>query len=887
MTRWIVFITVVHEEMTFTADLRFEGERFVATYPLLAAPSKPVAELVTARLNHQHGLPEEAGADDWQEFAFKDESELTPQEVAMVLDLNDPAYPKAGRHPTWLSEMVASARAAMKDVAGRSVPDPGLDRAEVLVFVADSAVHFGDTRRVLPSNGAVVALIPNRALAEAVVDMYQAERGTDVLPLVLVERSALSITQLALATRELARADSIGANLGCEDYATTDLVFQRIGSCALDLARLSAELEPVVAEHTSRNSDGAGRQNPVSAPMQHVAARVEGLSRAVERHRCIFLFWAQAHRRNPLAIHSRSGINERVDRDEIRGWKEMVDAIDSDGTFLWTHRDVLDRYAQEAIQSFGPGEGSRPAQPDEHGRGVPVEGGTPPYWSLDDGSTSYLEQSSDAILEACRALAQASDAGPALELVREASAIARAEGHPRWYTSVVVKWGYLADLDTLIARIKQIRVELSMPTASARAAAAPIADAKPDQQHVADLVVVFMLIRDLLRVGRDYPDALPAAEHKAFLDKLTTTSNVLLDQPGMHGLKELMKAPEFMETDAPERFGLQMSTALLSHPAMDAPSGTAAEIKAAVEKAMHACQESASPSIKKMMSRLANVMVVSCRCPTGATVKDFAEPARFLQMLHRYWMLASELVQIQSGSEVGFNPHPLLHLIENIRDRLHTCFSHVSDLADAGEAEHACDQLVGMLTEGDIDDLSAVPEWTNGELQKVERFIARARLKVGPHEFTLTSPEEFFIKQSEFIIAEHAKRVKAAWKQVLANVDANVAASKKAAPESDVKPAPVKEAKPAPAPPAGPAVVLGRAGDPCTVCGKKKAALTDGQHAVVAELISAGDEGLTKDAIEATRSSARRMLEDLRKDADWATVILMPGKTNGRYRIRM
>jgi len=63
--------------------------------------------------------------------------------------------------------------------------------------------------------------------------------------------------------------------------------------------------------------------------------------------------------------------------------------------------------------------------------------------------------------------------------------------------------------------------------------------------------------------------------------------------------------------------------------------------------------------------------------------------------------------------------------------------------------------------------------------------------------------------------------------------------------------------------------------------------LTDGQHAVIAALIEAGAEGLTKDALEAIRRSARRMLDDLRKDSDWAAVIRMAGRTNGRYRIRM
>jgi len=908
MSKWIVFITVVHEEMTFSADLRSEGERSVATYPLLAVPTTAIAELVVARLNHQHGLPEEAGTDDWQEFSFKAESELTPQEVAMALDLDDPAYPKNKRHPSWLSEMVTAAKTAMAQVVKQRAaaphpndpaylfvgtdssatpstvfhragtaraaetlrrlfakeysatgtpafniqpagvlppderllldeaidelavyddPDPGVydppaskellaraeyarraDRweamlhskgrggvppngqatqTEVLVFIAESGVHFGDTRRVLPSNGAVVASISGRALAEAVADMYRVERGDDALPLVLVERSVLSVTQVALATRELSRAESIGSNLGSDDYSTSNPTFARIGSCAVDLARLAAELRPVVEGHESQNGTATGRLSARSPTLD----RVNDLLRAVERHRLMFLSWAAACRRNPLAVRSRSGVNERVLRDEIRGWSEMVDAIDTDGTFLWTHRDVLDRYAQEAIGTFGPGEGKRPSEPDADGRGVPVEGGTLPYWLIDDGSTGYLEQSSDAILDACRALAETGRGGAALELVKDASSAARPEGHARWYTNIVVQWSYLSTLDSLVSRIKTVRVELAMPPRAEKTAGGALAATTPDAQSVADVVVLFMVARDLVRIGRDYPDAMPEADHKAWVDEVTAHADMILKRPGFEGIKALMKEPTLLEIGVPERFGILMSTAMMAHPAMAAPAGTPAEIQAAVGKAMSVCQDTASPDIKEQVSRLANLMVVSCRCPTGTAVKDFAEPARFLHMLNRYWRLASDLVQTQSSSEVGFNPHPLLHIIENVRDRLRTCFGHLRHLDDAAEAEHACDQLVGMLTEGDIDDLSAVPEWTNGELQKVERFIARARMKTGGREFALTAPEEFFIKQCEHLIAEHGKRVKAAWKQVLANVDTTRRASETATP-----PAPKVDAMP-------------------------------------------------------------------------------------------
>ncbi len=84
----------------------------------------------------------------------------------------------------------------------------------------------------------------------------------------------------------------------------------------------------------------------------------------------------------------------------------------------------------------------------------------------------------------------------------------------------------------------------------------------------------------------------------------------------------------------------------------------------------------------------------------------------------------------------------------------------------------------------------------------------------------------------------------------------------------------------------GPAVQLGRPGEPCIVLSKPKKPATDAEYAIISALLRAGDEGLTKDGLEAIRPSARRILRALREDADWAEVILMPGRTNGRYRIR-
>jgi hypothetical protein len=91
---------------------------------------------------------------------------------------------------------------------------------------------------------------------------------------------------------------------------------------------------------------------------------------------------------------------------------------------------------------------------------------------------------------------------------------------------------------------------------------------------------------------------------------------------------------------------------------------------------------------------------------------------------------------------------------------------------------------------------------------------------------------------------------------------------------------------PQPKPIDGPTVQIGRPGEPCMVLGTRKKPLTDGQYAVVSALLQAGEDGLTKDGLEAVRPGARQILRRLKKDADWDTVILMPGQTNGRYRIR-
>jgi hypothetical protein len=83
-------------------------------------------------------------------------------------------------------------------------------------------------------------------------------------------------------------------------------------------------------------------------------------------------------------------------------------------------------------------------------------------------------------------------------------------------------------------------------------------------------------------------------------------------------------------------------------------------------------------------------------------------------------------------------------------------------------------------------------------------------------------------------------------------------------------------------------VILGERGDSVIVLGKCKPRLTCAQYDVIRALLVAGDNGLTKDELDAMsdHTAARKILRRLRaSDSDWAAVIQMAGRPWRRYRI--
>jgi hypothetical protein len=203
---------------------------------------------------------------------------------------------------------------------------------------------------------------------------------------------------------------------------------------------------------------------------------LDGALNIVEPHRLLFLYFAEAHRINPLSTQGTCGIRDTVHKDKISGWDVLVADIDDDGGFLFRNRIVLERFAQTVVRQFGSGIGCKPCVPGPDGHSLEVEGGSMPYWSIDEEIASYLEESADAIIEACRHLRSKDVAARFRSLITSIIDVAHDNDQPRWYASGYVHWEYLSRLDSAILAIKRAAIEPSRTDAE-RIGAAPMSKA--------------------------------------------------------------------------------------------------------------------------------------------------------------------------------------------------------------------------------------------------------------------------------------------------------------------------------------------------------------------------------------------------------------------------
>ncbi len=210
----------------------------------------------------------------------------------------------------------------------------------------------------------------------------------------------------------------------------------------------AGQWEPMIREELGIDDRARGLLGGRSpTPLTDALAR---LLRVVEKHRLMFLFFGL-----PKQLKGRNHGWETLHADDLQRSQIPHDDIDAEGEFLFRHRFTLEQFAQTAISTFGPGEGFKPCELTSDGKQIEIEGGSLPYWSFDELACGYLEQSSDALLACCKLVISNDPAPQVRQLVQRVANVTHDSGQSKWYSSMLVRWGYLAQLDEVVLAIKK------------------------------------------------------------------------------------------------------------------------------------------------------------------------------------------------------------------------------------------------------------------------------------------------------------------------------------------------------------------------------------------------------------------------------------------------
>lgn len=755
------------------------------------------------------------------------------------------------------------------------------------VLCRDSAMHFGDTPRVLESNGAAVFGENDLSHLRDLLDLYQNTQGAESLALTVTPTTALTTTQIVLARRDVLRAESIGSNLGSEEYCSSDPTFAAIGRCNRILEELSAELRAIGPVGEAMPTEGPTN----TAEPDPLEAAIRGLAECVKRHRLLFLFSAECARNNPMAVSGRTGVRERVSKEDVRGWKQMLENVDSDGNFLFEYAWVIEGFAQEAISMFGPGKGCKPKTMTRDGSTFDVEGSSYPYWTVDELVVHELERSSERLLEACRSVAAADTENRFSTIVDMTIARARPEWHPRWYSSVIVRWEYLELLDTLLVETQRACVECHR-----RPRTKAISDHSPEsqsprftmareQQQVASLYLLMLLAQAYYKMLEctisvaEWCIALDLDLNQSYHWVTTSIANLLRNDEHLKDFPEpfepffpdlypaTIRDCEWEDMVGPEadRFLSTVQRYTLEHGIRDPDKGSAAWtlvewFRPSIENAIKRAEAYNARMKRHMKSALGPAqdpeVAPAVEQPTKSTPAESIPPDGLASLLEdaNDCLIALEALHRDYETKSG------------IADRMQGggedwCFA---DHRDESEYRSVCQRIESnrRILDG---RLSRVLTWGGNrgmDVFKDLEFLDETRVSAGVKAALCTD----CVRDVRSIVS--ALLIEVAKSQLTPEPgrsrDGGIDGKRSAEVSID----------------------LGNPGESCFVLGREKKPLTDGQRAVVTALIEARDEGLTKDPLERVRPSARRILKDLRRDPDWAEVILMPGQTNGRYRIR-
>jgi hypothetical protein len=221
-----------------------------------------------------------------------------------------------------------------------------------------------------------------------------------------------------------------------------------------EYARRAQTWADLIQQRRNGQQKAAVQQATPEATADADVQALEKVQHILDKHRLIFLFFAVPKRVNPL---NRENQCETLPDDKFP--QIPNEDIDSEGEFLFVHRRKLENFAQSAVGQFGTGLGNKPRTMDESGKVVDVEGGSYPFWMVDETACVYLDESADTILEACRAAVRRGADRLLSRFLQRIRTALHDEGQTKWYASNLVRWSFLMRLDEALHSLKHAEFE--------------------------------------------------------------------------------------------------------------------------------------------------------------------------------------------------------------------------------------------------------------------------------------------------------------------------------------------------------------------------------------------------------------------------------------------
>jgi hypothetical protein len=280
-------------------------------------------------------------------------------------------------------------------------------------------------------------------------------------------------------------------------------------------------------------------------------------------------------------------------------------------------------------------------------------------------------------------------------------------------------------------------------------------------------------IRDLERMARLFPQTTDQQELVSMGSKLLATLEGILHQPGYERFRLVYEQlPE--QTSAEQQMEVLFPVLLSWHPAIRL-GGTPDEQMASVKATIVRCQELAAEPCQTVMKRIMEIRLDDCRIPHPVGDVTYAEPRRFLLLARKYWGLARQIVVQHLNAYASYQPHPLLHLLVNLRLRLDPCFAALSQQEGMAEAKDIIDRFLDTVTSEDPNILQVVSDVTTSQISQVDAALENLRLRLGTRSYELTAEETEFIQIAQACIEKHGKDLEDGWAKVERRAEAMAA----------------------------------------------------------------------------------------------------------------